>query len=179
MIVEALGTRLAGPAAVPRVAFVPEPGSYEIASEEAIQAVAVRADAYAGDVDALAAAVAWLADGVHAPAGLALRYLGSLGERRPSTAPRIGEVLPLAATLEIGRSVECAIVLRQGAHSDQNRVARRHAQIVPDGDGACVIDRGSTNGTWVRGERVHEARAGIGDEIAIASTHRFVLVGPR
>jgi pSer/pThr/pTyr-binding forkhead associated (FHA) protein len=40
-----------------------------------------------------------------------------------------------------------------------------------------VTDSRSTNGTWINGQRMAEADVVVGDEIAIACTHRFRLDG--
>jgi DNA-binding winged helix-turn-helix (wHTH) protein len=48
----------------------------------------------------------------------------------------------------IGRSVECAVRL------DSTDVSRRHARIFVSGDEATIEDLGSTNGTFVNGQRV-------------------------
>jgi DNA-binding winged helix-turn-helix (wHTH) protein len=48
----------------------------------------------------------------------------------------------------VGRSVECAVRL------DSTDVSRRHARIMVDDGGATVEDLGSTNGTFVRGQRI-------------------------
>lgn len=64
----------------------------------------------------------------------------------------------------IGRAVECAIRL------DSTDVSRRHARIVIHGDAASVEDLGSTNGTFVRGERIAKPMAlADGDVIVFGS----------
>jgi DNA-binding winged helix-turn-helix (wHTH) protein len=51
---------------------------------------------------------------------------------------------------------------------DRPGVSRRHAQIVVTGDGAMLEDLGSTNGTWLRGERLTSpAPLADGDEIRL------------
>ena len=51
---------------------------------------------------------------------------------------------------------------------DRPGVSRRHAQIVIAGDGATLEDLGSTNGTWLRGERLTApAPLTDGDEIRL------------
>jgi DNA-binding winged helix-turn-helix (wHTH) protein len=63
----------------------------------------------------------------------------------------------------LGRSRECRIRI------DSARVSRRHARITIDGDAALIEDCGSTNGTWVSGQRTAgRVRLNDGDEIAIA-----------
>jgi len=63
----------------------------------------------------------------------------------------------------LGRSRECRVRI------DSARVSRRHARITIDGDAALIEDCGSTNGTWVGGQRTAgRVRLNDGDEIAIA-----------
>lgn len=63
----------------------------------------------------------------------------------------------------LGRSRECRVRI------DSARVSRRHARITIDGDAALIEDCGSTNGTWVGGERTSgRVRLADGDEITIA-----------
>ncbi len=64
-----------------------------------------------------------------------------------------GQALPVGAECEIGRSPDNAVVL-----SDP-RVSRRHARIVFVQGRFFVVDMGSTTGTRVNGEHVHDQRA--------------------
>jgi hypothetical protein len=66
--------------------------------------------------------------------------------------------------LTIGRLPECTITL-----GDPN-VSRRHAEIRPSGAGYRLVDLGSTNGTLVNGERVHEHQLRDGDTITCGAT---------
>jgi DNA-binding winged helix-turn-helix (wHTH) protein len=64
----------------------------------------------------------------------------------------------------VGRSIDCAVRI------ESTDVSRRHARIVVEGTEARVEDCGSTNGTFVRGERI----AGVvpladGDEVRFGS----------
>ena len=61
--------------------------------------------------------------------------------------------LPLDAVdrVTIGRTDENQIVL------EHTKVSRRHAEVVRKGDSFLLRDLGSTNGTWLQGERVGEA----------------------
>ena len=76
----------------------------------------------------------------------------------------------------IGRSEECDILLP----AQDNSASRRHAVLERDGDGDwCVIDLGSSNGTFVGSERVHDRRKlRDGDQIRIGRS-RITLVSPR
>jgi hypothetical protein len=167
---------------MPLVAFMPvvttAPGW--IVADGAYDRVSVTADAYASDEQMLADAISFVSKqppAERARGPLRVTYLGSLGERRPPDGLPIGGSLPLDRPLSIGRAPRCEICLRQGGHSDQNTVARLHARIEKSPMGARIIDARSTNGTWVRGQRVDMAVIAPGDELAIACTHRFRLDG--
>lgn len=70
----------------------------------------------------------------------------------------------------VGRATDADIVL------DDPGVSRRHAEIhLLDGQ-ARVIDLGSTNGTYLNGERVHAAALGNGSAITVGRT-RIVFHG--
>jgi FHA domain len=173
-------------APLPMVAFVAAAVGWDLVTTEAVAAVGVRADAYAGDVASLADAVRWVLD----PAASAERaregplritYLGSLGEPCPPLAPRIGGSVPLGeigATLLVGRDeTRCGVCLRQGPHSDQNTVGPKHATFERSAGGATVKDRRTTNGTYVHGESILEMELAPGDEVAVAWSHRLRLDG--
>jgi pSer/pThr/pTyr-binding forkhead associated (FHA) protein len=75
-------------------------------------------------------------------------------------------------TVVVGRSHACDLTL---ASAD---ASRRHAEIVAAGEGFAVRDLGSTNGTFVNGERIEEHALRPGDRIQIgASTITFCQVG--
>ncbi len=59
--------------------------------------------------------------------------------------------------MTLGRSPSSDIVLPDVS------VSKNHARISQDGEGWSLADLGSTNGTWVNGERVREARLAKGD----------------
>ena len=64
----------------------------------------------------------------------------------------------------IGRSSELDIVLME------DMVSRRHAVLVQRGDKVHVEDRGSTNGTFVNGEKITAAIVGKGDRILVGTS---------
>jgi hypothetical protein len=66
--------------------------------------------------------------------------------------------------LSIGRLPECTITL-----GDPN-VSRRHAEVRPSGAGYRIVDLGSTNGTVVNGQRVHDHQLVEGDVIQFGAT---------
>ncbi len=82
---------------------------------------------------------------------------------------KTGEFLPVAQPeCTIGKSVSrntCPI-------TDNPTVSRLHAAITLRGDRFCIVDRGSTNGTWVNGNRLEphlEVPLQIGDCVQIAN----------
>jgi hypothetical protein len=64
----------------------------------------------------------------------------------------------------VGRSSELDIVLME------DMVSRRHAVLVQRGDKIHVEDRGSTNGTFVNGEKISTAVVGKGDRVLIGTS---------
>ena len=136
-----------------------------------------KADAYAGDVTGLIEAHRWLTQPQETPehgALIYLVYLGALGAR-PAHLP-IGHVFGVpsaSAGAIVGRAKGCVINLRHGAHSDGNLCARHHARLEYVDDGLRVTDLGSTNGTFLNGERKSEFVAEPGAEIAFAGIFRF------
>ncbi len=83
-----------------------------------------------------------------------LRIIGSDSAPRPLTGD----------TVTIGRGATNDIVLSDSACSS------RHAQLVCDGEGWRIEDRGSLNKTFVNGQEVPSARLKFGDRIRLGST---------
>jgi hypothetical protein len=75
-----------------------------------------------------------------------------------------GVPVPLRDGLQIGRSDENDVVIRDG------RVSRKHARIVADGDGFAIEDLGSSNGTAVDGRRADHARLAPGTAVVVGDT---------
>jgi hypothetical protein len=77
-----------------------------------------------------------------------------------------GGEFPLPANKEIvvGRSSELDMVLVE------DMVSRRHAKITVTGDQIFIQDLGSTNGTFVNGEKVKRARLNEGDRILVGTS---------
>ena len=88
------------------------------------------------------------------------------------TGPRAGltYVLGEGETL-VGRGADSDIFL------GDITVSRRHARFLVDPDGLGVEDLGSTNGTYVNGERVDASRLGPTDEVIIGKFHLVVARG--
>lgn len=80
----------------------------------------------------------------------------------PEGRPAPGSSLPLDAVNSIGRDVNNAIVI------DDSFVSAEHAMLTFRGRAWYVEDRGSTNGTWLNGQRVEGLLPlGYGDEVQI------------
>jgi len=69
--------------------------------------------------------------------------------------------LPVSKEIVVGRSSELDMVLVE------DMVSRRHAKITVTGDQIFIQDLGSTNGTFVNGEKIKRARLQEGDRILI------------
>jgi hypothetical protein len=76
-----------------------------------------------------------------------------------------GGVYPLEAGREvlIGRQTACDVVLAE------EQVSRRHARLGWDGEAPVIEDLGSTNGTYVNGERVKRRKLAEGDRILVGA----------
>ena len=79
-----------------------------------------------------------------------------------------GTTRPVAATLRIGRAADNDWVL------DDALVSRHHVSISPEAGGVRLRDRGSRNGTFVRGARVHDALLPAGARFTVGSTEFHV-----
>ena len=67
-------------------------------------------------------------------------------------------------TIHFGRHSQCEAVLQDG------EVSRRHMCLVRSKDGWLVDDLGSTNGTWVNGQRITRQTIQLGDRIQVGQT---------
>jgi hypothetical protein len=88
-------------------------------------------------------------------------------ERRPALVlvRRDGVRTGLRPGLRIGRAPDNDVVLRDA------RVSRRHARIVADGERYAIEDLGSSNGTYVDGERTPRAPIAAGTTLVLGDTH--------
>jgi len=81
--------------------------------------------------------------------------------------------IPDGGAVVVGRSRSCELTLRSPDAS------RRHAEIVAVQDGYLIRDLGSTNGSWVNGQRVEQQRLSPGDRIEIGGEIlTFCVVDP-
>jgi hypothetical protein len=90
-----------------------------------------------------------------------------VAEREPSVVIERadGTRVALRDGLLIGRSRENDIVVRDA------RASRQHARIAADGTGFVIEDLGSSNGTFVNGQRVERALLGADATVTIGNTH--------
>src|SRR5688572_5050234 len=72
--------------------------------------------------------------------------------------------LPNNKEIVVGRSSELDMVLVE------DMVSRRHAKLTVTGDQIFIQDLGSTNGTFVNGEKIKRARLSEGDRILIGTS---------
>ena len=100
-----------------------------------------------------------------APAEAPARAGRLVVERSPTLEPgRVFEAGPVPLT--IGRATENVAVL-----DGDDFVSARHARVEAQRDGVWILDLGSTNGTWVNGERMDgRHRLRDGDTVRIGET---------
>src|SRR5215218_9079620 len=80
------------------------------------------------------------------------------------STPIHGREVPVLAGTTVGRD-DCDVVLTDP------EVSRRHAVLVASSDGLAIEDLGSTNGTWVNGERIARPEPiRAGDEVRFGNT---------
>ena len=79
--------------------------------------------------------------------------------------PLLGQRFPLNMPIELGR--EC----QQVPMAFDTSASRKHARIEPSGPFVNVTDLGSTNGTFVNGQRVTNATAKNGDIVKVGATN--------
>ncbi|MBN1421010.1 MAG: FHA domain-containing protein [Planctomycetes bacterium] len=83
-----------------------------------------------------------------------------------------GKRIPLAAfPFTVGRAPDSDLQLPDA------RTSHAHARLLREGPRVFVEDRGSTNGTWVNGEKVQRAELLPGDDLLIGAS-RFTYHGP-
>src|SRR5579863_9861503 len=84
-----------------------------------------------------------------------------------------GGEFPIAADKQIvvGRSSDLDMVLVE------DMVSRKHARIAMQGEQIWIEDLGSTNGTFVNGEKIKRARLKEGDRVLIGTSILKVISG--
>ena len=82
-----------------------------------------------------------------------------------------GPGLPTGRNIDIGAATVIGREDSVGIHLDGDEFASgQHARIEPRADGVWVEDLGSTNGTFVNGERVTAQRLQAGDVVRVGQT---------
>ena len=87
------------------------------------------------------------------------------------TAPGVPHLSLRSTPVTVGRADDNDLVLADP------EVSRHHARLEPDGQGWRAIDLGSTNGTWLNGERLDAATIAAGDEVAFGAVRFTVAPG--
>jgi hypothetical protein len=82
--------------------------------------------------------------------------------------PGVPHLLLRSSPATVGRADDNDLVLADP------EVSRHHARLEPDGQGWRAIDLGSTNGTWVNGQRLSAATIVAGDEVTFATVRYTV-----
>jgi hypothetical protein len=84
-----------------------------------------------------------------------------------------GTVIPLpdGAEILIGRESDLDIVLQE------DMVSRKHAKVTVRGEEIQISDLGSTNGTFVNGQKVKRAQLGAGDRVLVGTSLMKVVRG--
>lgn len=83
-----------------------------------------------------------------------------------SSGPHAGTTFLLRAGAVIGRDPNADIAI-----PNDSKASRSHARIVSDiSGGYAVEDAGSTNGTFVNGQRISRQSLSVGDTIVIGGT---------
>lgn len=82
-----------------------------------------------------------------------------------------GKVYPVLTLQTIGRQSDCDIAIAS------EEISRRHAQVKPTPAGLMVEDLGSSNGTFINGQRVQQGLLKPGEELRLDNI-RFLLVAP-
>src|SRR5918912_3163254 len=85
-----------------------------------------------------------------------------------------GQEIELDGPVVVGRSsARATLVIRDPETS------RRHASLIPEGQALNVQDLGSTNGTFVNGERIEDRHVAVpGDRITMGTTVLEVALAP-
>ena len=78
--------------------------------------------------------------------------------------PLLGKRFPVRGPMDVGR--DCPTI----PMSFDTAASRKHASLSPAFNGIAVADFGSTNGTFLNGQRVSQASAAPGDMLKIGST---------
>lgn len=97
------------------------------------------------------------------PAQFALKFISGKYQGGEFPLPEKGEVI-------VGRASDVGMVLVE------DMVSRKHARIVVDGQRLGILDLGSTNGTFVNGEKIQRIELKAGDRVLVG-TNILKVVG--
>ncbi len=91
-----------------------------------------------------------------------------------ASGDQVGVVISIEDhSVVLGRSVDCNFVCTD------LEVSRHHCRLVPLPGGRLEVqDMGSSNGTYINGERLDRGFLGVGDELSLGGGTRLVLSGP-
>jgi pSer/pThr/pTyr-binding forkhead associated (FHA) protein len=78
---------------------------------------------------------------------------------RGVSAEAIGRSHPVSGPVTVGRASDCGVRLGTSG------LSRHHARLIPTNDGLQLEDLGSTNGSFINGERVQRGMVQVGDEL--------------
>ena len=90
---------------------------------------------------------------------------------RCESGPLAGKLFPLPERSVIGRALNCEISIPEGG------LSREHAEMIVESNQLVVRDLGSSNGTFINGERVTEGRPAHGDTLTFDNMS-FRVIGP-
>lgn len=83
-----------------------------------------------------------------------------------------GKTFPILNAITIGRSSSCEI------HISQEKVSRKHAELIVKGPQLILRDLGSSNGTIVNQKKISEVALTPGDQFHI-NNNNFLVIGPK
>ena len=87
------------------------------------------------------------------------------------SGPEKGQQIPINVTTEVGRALECDISILEPS------LSRKHAKIKPVDGKLLIRDLGSSNGTYVNGEKIRKAELKH-DDVLRFSRIKFIVQGP-
>jgi CRP-like cAMP-binding protein len=107
------------------------------------------------------------------PNGVAVAERQGYGSLRVRSGPNAGERFELTSGhIVVGRrSQQASLSLLPVFMLDDSRVSREHLEILQQPSGVYVLDRGSSNGTWLNGKRLDAQPVPLydGDELKLAT----------
>jgi pSer/pThr/pTyr-binding forkhead associated (FHA) protein len=103
--------------------------------------------------------------------GAALLEAGGGWSLRAGSGIEKGQIIPLSGLMDVGRALECDISILEPS------LSRKHAEFeVRNGD-LILTDLGSSNGTYVNGEKVQKIQLNDKDVVQFQNV-RFTVIAP-